>query len=226
MTPTKPTIVPLNRFLQSRNEIRQCTEILNNHNLVHHPIDCKDFDNRNIAPHLRNGDLLDMGASGSFILHNAIKLNLTGRKVGIDLLPVASHDRAEGAEYFEGDLMKTPFKDAEFNTVTCLSVIEHSVDYNLLAKECSRLLQSGGQLIITADYWNPKPDTSAMKLYSLDWNILDKADVMRLVDVLGKNGLHITSEIDWTTQEAVINPTYCSPANVSYTFGIFHFIKQ
>jgi 2-polyprenyl-3-methyl-5-hydroxy-6-metoxy-1,4-benzoquinol methylase len=223
---TKPTAKALNRFLKTRNEINQCTEILRQNNLIEHGLDCKNFDIKEISAHLTDGNLLDMGASGSFILHNAIKLNLSGRKVGIDLSPVAAHDRAEGAEYFEGDLMKTPFSDGEFQNLTCLSVIEHQVDYSLLAKECARLLKSGGQLFLTCDYFNPKPDTSAMKLYSLDWNILDKEDVLRLVSILDKNGLKITSEIDWTTQEAVINPTYCSPANVSYTFGIFHFIKQ
>lgn len=226
MTPTTLSKLSLNCFLKTRKHIDECTQAIVSNNLICHGLSCKDFDIRYIVPYLTDGSILDMGASGSFILHNAIKLNTAGRKVGIDLSSVPAHDRADGAEYFEGDLMRTPFSDEEFQAVTCLSVVEHSVDYNLLAKECSRLLKSGGQLFLTCDYFDPKPDTSAMKLYSLDWNILDKQDVLRLVGALSKHGLKITRDIDWTTEEAVINPTYCSPANVSYTFGIFHFIKQ
>lgn len=122
--------------------------------------------------------------------------------------------------------MNVPMPAGFFDYVVSLSVIEHEVNFSRFAKEVSRLLKSGGHLFVSFDFWEPKPLYEKRKLYKLDWNILDKQDVLNLIDVLKENGLEITSEIDWTLQDAVINDTYCSPVQgVSYTFGIFHFIK-
>jgi SAM-dependent methyltransferase len=121
--------------------------------------------------------------------------------------------------------MHTPFPDSSFDTIVCCSVIEHQVNYEAFAKEVSRLLRTNGTLIVSFDYWNPKPDTSKSKLYSLDWNILDLSDVFSLIEVLKENNVLMSGDMDTTTQDAVINPSYCSPAAVEYTFGIFKFYK-
>jgi 2-polyprenyl-3-methyl-5-hydroxy-6-metoxy-1,4-benzoquinol methylase len=44
----------------------------------------------------------------------------------------------------KADLMDPPFEDGKFDYITCLSVIEHEVDFNKLSVQCSRLLKSGG----------------------------------------------------------------------------------
>jgi 2-polyprenyl-3-methyl-5-hydroxy-6-metoxy-1,4-benzoquinol methylase len=77
--------------------------------------------------------------------------------------------------------MDTNFENGEFDTIVSCSVIEHQVDFKKFAKECGRLLRIGGNLCVSFDYFNPKPDTSKMKLYSLDWNILDRQDVLNLI---------------------------------------------
>ncbi len=212
-------------MLQSMAEINQCTEEIRNYGLIPHGLSCKNFDICRILYKIPDGAFLDLGADGSFILQNLVHCGHEGLKYGIDLL---IEDKEIGEiKYFKGDLMHTPFEDGMFQTLTCLSVVEHQVSYSELAKECGRLLKSGGQLFLTCDFWNPKVRTEGMKLYSLDWNILCKEDVEILVEEMAKVGLKITSEIDWTLNEAVINPAYCSPVQgVSYTFGIFHFQKQ
>lgn len=221
------TKLKLNKFLQSRAEVNECGEVITRSGLKRHGISVKDFDLRNIIPYLRPGNFCDLGAAGSFILHNHVILGLQGRRVGIDLVDVAEHDRTSGVEYFKGSLMATPFPDAEFDQIACLSVIEHEVEYTAFAKEVSRLLKPSGEVFVSCDYAEPKMKTEGMKLFSLDWNILCKEDVLNLVEEMAKVGLKITSEIDWTTNEMVVNPAYCSPVQgVSYTFGIFHFIKQ
>ena len=220
------TKLKLNKFLQSRAEVNQCTNDLNLASLKLHGLDCKNFDLRNIIPFLKPGNFCDLGAAGSFILHNHVILGLQGRRVGIDLVDVAEHDRTSGVEYFKGSLVNTPFENESFSQITCLSVIEHEVEYTAFAKEVSRLLKTGGDAFVSFDYAEPKMKTERMKLFNLDWNILCKADVETLVSVMAENGLKITSEIDWTTNEMVINPAYCAPcADVYYTFGLLHFIK-
>lgn len=218
---------PINCALQTRAEIIQATAELQNYGLINHGISAKDWDIARISPRLVDGDMLDMGSSGgSCILENAVKIGIAGRKIGIDLEYTEDRVSPEGIEFKKMDLMHTTFEDASFQTVLVLSVLEHQVDYHDLAMETSRLLKQGGHLWITCDFWNPSPDTSLTKLYSLDWAILDRAAILRLVDEMAKVGLKVSGDIDFKTTEAVINPAYCSPAPVSYTFFILNFVKQ
>ena len=47
-----------------------------------------------------------------------------------------------------------PLKDGSFNTVLCTQVIEHVADHGALLREAFRLLQSGGNLILSGPmYW-------------------------------------------------------------------------
>lgn len=220
----------MNEFLKSKTQIIAATKALQEHGLVTHPISCKDWELFSMMYELSgngNFDLLDMGADGSFVLHNAMKLEGKGRRVGIDLIEVTGGNKAEGAEYFVGDLMNCPFEDNSFDMVTCASVIEHQVDFSKFAKEVNRLLRQGGNIIVSFDYNPNKVDTSLTKLYSLDWNILDLNDVVYLIKCFIDEGFMITSEINWTTEDMVITPQYCSPAQgVEYTFGILNFIKK
>lgn len=229
----------LNCFLQSRAEVDACTQFLKDNNLVPHPLECKNFDMRMISPYLKDGDILDMGCIGSGILNNVAACNLTGLRYGLDLLfkPEDIDDssgswnnpnnpKVPGCMFFQGDLMETNFAREMFDQITCMSVIEHSVDFNKFAKECNRLLKMGGELFVTTDFWEPKPPTERVELYDLHWSILDKEDILALVAACKENGLEITSDIDWTTNEAVINGQFCSPSSVAYTFGVFHFIKK
>lgn len=123
--------------------------------------------------------------------------------------------------------MHTPFENESFDTIISQSTIEHNVDLDAFAKEASRLLRSGGKLIVSFDYWRDKVNTDGLMLYGLKWNILDEEDAGDLVVSCYNNGLFIEGSIDWKTQDAVINPQYCSPfPGISYTFGILEFIKQ
>ncbi len=215
----------MNKFLKTRQEIDDCTKYLQDNGLNESGLSCKNWDAANVLPYLRDGNILDMGSSGSIILENAVRKNLKGIKNGIDLAYKENYSE-NGVDYISGDLMDTPFPDETFDFVSCLSVVEHQVDFEKLAKECSRVMKSGAHLFISCDYWQPKPDTSKMKLYSLDWNILDHNDLVELIIKFAENGLAITSPIDWTLQDAVINDKYCSPAkDVSYTFFIGSFVK-
>lgn len=216
----------MNRFLQTRQEVDLATKWLQENNYMEHPISCKNWELANVLQVIGDGDLVDLGADGSFLLHNAILKGRKGRKVGIDLIEVTGTNKADGAEYFQGDLQSTPFENNSFDTVVSLSVIEHQVSFISFASEAARLLKSGGNLFVSFDYAPEKIDTSLTKLYSLDWNILSREDVIELVMNCDIQGLKLTSNIDWTTQDMVINPQYCSPAQgVSYTFGLLNFAK-
>jgi SAM-dependent methyltransferase len=218
----------LNRLLQTRAEVDVCTQWLRDSGLRSHDFTCKDFDQALITPLIQTtSSVLDMGSQGSFILDN-LKLNgHIGKKCGIDLgyQEGEKHVYPE-IELFKGSLMSTPFADESFDVITNLSVVEHEVSYQAMAKECARLLRKGGNLYITHDYWSPRVDTLEVSLYGLKWTILDKPLTEELIAACEAEGLHQSSPMDWTTSEQVINPQFCAPYGKSYTFAILHFIKN
>jgi len=224
----------MNGFLKTHAEITECTNLIRKNGWVEHGLDCKNWDIVQVMPLLGDGNFLDMGSYGSSMLYNVVASGFKGLKYGIDLAypkgyvltsPPDYKTPTPGVKCFGGDLMRTPFEDGLFQYITCLSTIEHEVDFDVFAKECSRLLSKGGRMFSTFDYWNPKVG-EGLVWGGLKWNILDKKGVEDLIEACAKVGLVLDGEVDWTTQDQVINPSYCSGGAVSYTFGILNFIKE
>ena len=211
------------KFLKSRSEVDECSCYLYEHGYVSHALPCKNWEIAHIIAELGDGNLLDMGSTDSYILKNAVRKKTQGCKYGIDL---RSPDVPQAEIiYLEGDLLATPLPDNYFQYVTCLSVIEHEVDFENFAAEASRLLVENGKLYITFDYWIPKISTS-LKLYHRRWQPLDDWDVLYLKSACEANNLRLTDEIDWTLGEQVIKPGYFSPhPEIGYTFGMLTFEK-
>ncbi|HSF73963.1 MAG TPA: methyltransferase domain-containing protein, partial [Microcoleus sp.] len=220
-TSSKPSVC---KFLKFRDEIYKCTDYLHRNGYASHNLVCKDWDIAHIIFDLSDGNLLDMGSSDSYILKNAVLKNVQGEKYGIDLQP--PDVPLEEVKYMIGDLMDTKLPDHYFTNITCLSVIEHEVDFKKFATEVSRLLIENGKLYVTFDYWTPKlkPD---FKLYDKLWNPLDENDTNNLIEECKSCGLNLVEPVDWSLGDAVIKPGYFSPgANISYTFGMLVFQKN
>ncbi len=212
------------KFLKDRAEVEECTRFLHRNGYVSHNLRCKDWDLAHIIPEIGRGNFLDMGSSDSYILKNVSLKRTNGEKYGIDRydpdVPISD------VTYFKGDLLKTPLPDASLDYITCLSVIEHQVDYKLFAREVSRLLTPKGKLFVTIDYWDPLLSIP-VKAYDLDWQPLDKALTLSLIGACRDRGLHLVQEVDWRTQDQVIHCGYYSPhSEVSYTFGLLTFEKS
>ncbi len=211
-------------FLRSREDIDRCTRYLQRYGYESHAVKCKDWDLVHILPEITDGNFLDMGSSDSFILKNISFRGVRGELHGIDLRE--PDDPVRGVHYSKGDLIATNYPDRYFKNVTCLSVIEHGVDFGRFAAECSRLLVDGGKLFVTFDFWEPKV-VPPIKMYDLVWQPLDRQAVRDLIDQCGRHGLVPVREVDWTLGDAVINKDYYSPhPSVSYTFGLLTFKKQ
>lgn len=218
----------MNEFLKTRAQVYAATHYLQENGLIESGISCKNWEIASIIPFLKDGDIVDLGSDGSVVIPNAVKLGLKGYKCGVDLAYKHETEQMDNdVTLIKGDLMDSGLVSGAFDIVTCLSVIEHEVKFDRIAKEVGRLLKVGGNAFISFDYWHPKPPTENTKLYNLSWNILDRNDVITLIDEFMDNGMELTSHVDWETQDAVINPAYCSPApGVSYSFGILNFIKK
>ena len=218
-----PKRTTLCKFLLYRSEIRSCTSYLNAHGYVSHRLGCKDWDLANIIADLSDGNLLDMGSSDSYLLTNAIRKGVQGEKYGIDLQ--RPDVPAEGVKYEIGDLTTTGMPDGKFRNITCLSVLEHDVDFAAFAHEACRLLSLGGKLYVTFDYWTPRV-IPQIQIFGLPWKILDRSDVERLVNECHSQGLELADDIDWTLGKPVIDNRYHSPdLSIAYTFGMLVFQK-
>jgi SAM-dependent methyltransferase len=211
-------------FLKSRSDVNLATLYLSEHNLLPHNLECKNWDLAHILSDISDGNFLDMGSSESYILHNIIRKGAVGEKFGIDF---RSPDHPlPGVKYIIGDIMKTTFGDNLFQNISCLSVIEHGVELNRLALEVKRILKVGGKFYLTFDYWDPKVITTSVKLYGLPWGILDKVDVIKLIEIFKQYGLILVDELDWTISEQVIQDGYFTPfPGFRYTFGFLTFSK-
>ena len=73
---------------------------------------------------------------------------LTRCRVGLDYQEIT--EKVPGTEFFKVDVTGAfPLRDAAFDHVTLLAVIEHLTDPSLVFKETYRVLAPGGSLIVT-----------------------------------------------------------------------------
>jgi 2-polyprenyl-3-methyl-5-hydroxy-6-metoxy-1,4-benzoquinol methylase len=222
--PSLPDASQRCKLLQTRAQVDACTLYLEQAGYVPHSLGCKNWDLAHIIPAVGDGNFLDMGSSDSYILKNLARKRIRGELYGIDLR--APDVPVSGVKYLIGDLMHTPLPDGHFSNITCLSVLEHQVDYDKFAAEAARLLAPGGRVFVTFDYWEPQV-VPLMQLYGLDWLPLDAAMVRRFIASCARQGLEIECEFDFTAGDPVIDGGYYSPhPDVSYTFGMAVFRKR
>jgi hypothetical protein len=208
-------------ILKTHSEVHLSTYLLSKHNMISNPCDVKNWDLAHILPQLSDGNILDMGCQGSYIIDNALKMGLKGEKIGIDLVPLPS---PPGATILQGDITRTQLPSNHFDYMTCLSVIEHGVDLPAFAAESARLLKVGGTLWVTFDYW-PQKLGGGIRLFGAPWTIFCQDDVVGFLKMCSDLGLESITPMDWTTMNAVIRPGYHSPGPMSYTFGILQLKK-
>jgi SAM-dependent methyltransferase len=209
------------KFLKGPNEVVEATKAILQEGLIPSPCPPKNWDLSLVLPQLTDGDILDMGCSGSMVLINCVRKGLIGKKFGIDLVAQPAPD---GIIHIIGDLTRTSLPSEDFDFITCLSVIEHGVNAYDFFRESSRLLRKGGKLFVTFDYWDPKLHTAVMVL-GLPWCIFSKQEICVLIALARTTGLELLHPIDWTIGEPVIKPGYYSPCELSYTFGLIEFRK-
>lgn len=92
--------------------------------------------------------VLDIGCGSSRIIQDLPEA------IGLDiLLPKLRFLRDRHARLVQGSVLALPFPDGAFDAVICSEVIEHIPDQPQLLNEMSRVLRSGGTLILgTPDY--------------------------------------------------------------------------
>jgi SAM-dependent methyltransferase len=135
-------------------------------------------------------------------------------------LAFTSRQKISNIRYQPGDITKSNFRDNTFAAVTCLSVIEHGVDPENFFAEMRRILQPGGILFISVDYWKIKINAGERFSYGAPIKIFSGEEVIRLNEIAGKNNFTLAAPVDLSCKQRVIA---CD--GLKYTFLYLTFIK-
>ena len=177
-----------------------------------------EFIEQNVS---KTSPVLDIGAYASEVLCSLHMLGF-GNLTGIDLNPRLAYMPYSGTiKYIAGDFMQTTFADESFRAVTAISVFEHGFSGATILREMSRLLEPGGYLIGSTDYWPDKIDTSGMSMFGMDWKIFSKEELLSFVDEAANYGLTPVGQLNFEASEKVVT---CLQRQ--YTFAWFAFRKS
>ncbi len=118
----------------------------------------------------KNSFILDIGCNGSpilLMLKNLGFKNLYGCDLFLDALCNPQIEKNEPEQLYLSiqNLENTNYRNAMFDYITSLSVVEHGINIENYFKEMNRILKKGGMLLTSTDYWHDKIDNST-KVFS------------------------------------------------------------
>ena len=120
--------------------------------------------------------------------------------------------------YIPGDLTQTPYYDAFFDAITCMSVIEHGVPLEAYFREMFRLLKPGGLLITSTDYWPTPIDTRGQAVHGAPIKIFCRAEIESALQLARSIGFEQTGELNLDCTE---KPIRWDQFGLEYTFVLF-----
>ena len=115
--------------------------------------------------------------------------------------------RPLGIHFFQQDLLSTNYEDAFFQTATCISVIEHNVDFDGFLKEMARVLKPGGYLLVSTDYWSEPVDCSGIYPYGFEageMKIITPADLTEFAQIARQHGLELCQPMQFETTDKAV----------------------
>jgi SAM-dependent methyltransferase len=120
--------------------------------------------------------------------------------------------------YIPGDLTRTPYYDAYFDAVTCMSVIEHGVPLDAYFREMFRLLKPGGLLITSTDYHPTPIDTRGQAVHGAPIKIFSRPEIEGMLTLAKSIGFEQTGELNLNCTE---KPIRWEQFGLEYTFVLF-----
>ena len=222
-------LVNTNTTLKSLPELKAHLDLAKRLGLPIHPDPRKNWDNLKasllFASQLEpTSRILDAGADKepSSVFLPTMRQLLGCELFGMNLIYEQERETIDQISYVCGDVSKTPFPDSYFDGITSLSVIEHGVNIDAYYSEMSRLLQPGGLLLTSTDYWPTKIENhEQIEAYGQPVFIFSQSELEQAVSQAAQHGLYPTGEIDFNAQDKTI-----SWLGFEYTFIIFTLQKR
>lgn len=185
--------------LQSTSDIQAATAEVDSLGLHGHPMDWKNWDHlRALKTILNETDtddaILDAGGGRFSPLVEWLYLYGYDDLTVINLEFEESFGRGDIA-FHAGDLTDTGYADNSFAAIASLSVLEHGVPLGSAFEEFRRILQPGGVLVLSTDYWPEKRDTENERTnYGNDtqpWEIFDDEELHSLLEIAADVGFEV-----------------------------------
>lgn len=165
----------------------------------------------------RNARVLDAGAEIYSNVLPALFLYGYHDLHGVNLTFPAPTRRGP-IRYIPGDLTRTPYPDASFDAITCMSVIEHGVPLDAYFREAYRLLKPGGLLITSTDYYPTPVDTRGQAVHGAPIKIFSRHELESMLELARSTGFELTGPINLECQE---KPIRWEQFALEYTFVLF-----
>ncbi len=203
-----PGLSILNTTLKSKEEWEDSLRIIQAAGLIPHPDPPKNWDALASLDFIlkntnRSARILDAGGERYsplvewLVLHGYKNLDVINLVFDADF-------KLGPIRYIKGDCTDTPYPEAHFDVVSCLSVIEHGVDVDNFLRECCRILRRGGFLIVSTDFWKDPIDTHGKRAYGTEVKVLTPNDILKFIDRAKSLGLVPTGTVDLSTEQRVV----------------------
>lgn len=155
-----------------------------------------------------NSNILDAGSSSDSVILNWLSLLGYENLYACDLRPADKKRYSNKRINFSvQDLTNTNYPDNFFKVVTSISVIEHGVNLEKYIKEMSRIIQSGGFLLNSTDYWPEFIDCKGIYPYGKEMGemkVFQRKDIENLCSLAGSCGFQPCSKADYNALEKVV----------------------
>jgi SAM-dependent methyltransferase len=216
--PLRGKAPPPNRLLRSDREYQECYQLMADAALDLPPCPIKAWGLAAVLADLTDGDLLEVGCRESPLLTGALRLGVSGDKVGID---PGGGPAWPGVTVLVRDFLRSRLSDGRFDQLACLSTVEHGIDPAAFAGEAARVLRPGGRAYVSFDYWGAGRDTTGFG----GWEVFDRRKAEAFVGHMAAAGLALSSPMDWAQGDEVVRPGHWSPAGFGYTFALMKFVR-
>ncbi len=154
-------------------------------------------------PSRPGGRLLDVGCGSGVLLH--FMRELGWRAEGVDFDPRAAQNAAaKGVQVHVGELAAQRFPDGAFDAVTMSHFIEHVHDPLALLRECHRILQPGGRLVVVT----PNSASFGHHIYKENWRGLEPPRHLHLFNIACLDTLAARSGFGERTLSTSIRDAY------------------
>jgi SAM-dependent methyltransferase len=217
----------MNCALRTREEAQRARDEVVRAGLIPHNDTPKNWDAlAALALILSRGDRKDciLDAGGETYSPLVEWLFLHGYRCLHVINPVFSQSsfRRGPIRYVRGDALRTPYDSETFGVITCLSVIEHGLPHEPFLRECFRLLQPGGHVVVSTDYWSEPIETEGRTAYGAPVRIFTPAGVSSFIKTATALGFAETGRLDFSTEEKVV---HWDSQGLDFTFLVFSLEK-
>lgn len=211
-----------NAVLKEVQEYEMAIEILKSMQLPRHPDSPKNWDSLAALSIIlkytdTNSNILDAGGEMYSVLLPQLRI-LGYKNLTCINLAYSGECFQNNIRYETGDITHTRFDDNYFHAISCLSVIEHGVNFDDYFKEMERILAPSGILFISTDYWHESVDTNNQKAFGVPIQIFTSDGIEKIIRVAEKYGLKLVIPIDFQCINKLVE---WKPYYLKYTFMYF-----